>query len=209
METDLFAEFASRVVSRLPRDLEPNVVQGWIDDPSSLSRVLRNALAPEKNGGKIMPPPGGNIHIVSVLVDESRPWNEAVRAAGPNTPTDSDVWKVGDQYPVKAKALAKNQDVILVNFGKHVSSEHALKWGKEQKLVPAISRVCFAVGEQHSKLNDQLAMPYMAVVSLVTCSFGGTQRVTRVWFNETGRGAYLGWFGIDWNDYDWFAFVRE
>ena len=47
LATDLFAEFASKVVSRLPRDLDPDVVKGYIDSPASLARALRRGLAPE------------------------------------------------------------------------------------------------------------------------------------------------------------------
>ena len=54
-------------------------------------------------------------------------------------------------------------------------------------------------------------MDFMAVVSLVLCSFGGGQRVPGVWWDESRRGSGLRWFGEcgGWSGDYWFAFVRE
>ena len=192
--------------------LDSEVMQRIIKDPTGSGREFTRFLA---NGGRvtivstdgITAPKGGKIHIVSVQVDESRAWKDAVSAAGPNTGRDWDIWKVGNQYP--PTAIRSSRQVILVNFGKYMQSEDVLAWGRTQNLRPASPRSVFAIGEHCPNLNRELVMDYMAVVSLVPCSFEGERRVTNVWWSRSGRKSYLRWFGSGWSVYDWFAFVRE
>lgn len=157
----------------------------------------------------IIPPPGGMIHILSVPVDESRPWPDVIRAAAPNTGSDWDIWKVWDQYPPVAGARLSIKQVILANFGKVAQSEEALAWGKEQKLKPTMPRACFAISEHFPKINRYLDMNPMAVVTLMDCSFVGCRRVPSVWLCGAEREAFLRRFVIDWGGLYWFAFVRE
>ena len=189
------------------------MAQRIINDPTGSGQEFTRFLA---NGGRvtivstdgIIAPKGGKIHIISVPVDESHVWNDAVGAAGPNTGRDWNIWKVGDQYPPAATAQGLQQ-VILINFGKYMQSEDVLAWGKEQHLRPASPRSVFAIGEHCPNLNRDLAMDYMAVVSLVACSFGGERRVPRVWWSRSERESRLSWFGNEWDGRCWFAFVRE
>lgn len=44
----------------------------------------------------IKPPEGARVHILEVEVEQDREWQSAVNAAGPNTPSDYNVRKVGD-----------------------------------------------------------------------------------------------------------------
>jgi hypothetical protein len=158
----------------------------------------------------IVIPQGGRIHIVPVAVNESRDWNEAVAAAGRNTDKGSDIWKMGDQYPPSEVGSGLSK-IILVNFGsgKNTLSQDNLAWAKSQHLVSASPRKVFAVGEHCPTLNRVLGMDSMAVVSLKECSFVGRQLVTCVWFYGSKRKAHLSWFGNEWGDGCWFAFVRE
>ncbi len=165
---------------------------------------------------RITPPPGGRIHLLTVSVNESRPWKEAVCAAGPNTEADSEVWRVGDwrigdQYPPMVRATEEPCEVILVNFGPRssTSSRQALAWGRAQRLCPASPRTIFAIGEHSPMLRRNLAVNRLAVVSLKPCSFEGGQRVPGVWGCGSKRGASLYWFTDEWYADDWFAFVRE
>lgn len=169
--------------------------------------------APVKPRVEIVPPTNGRIYEVRVRVDYVRPWHEAVLAAGPNTPKHHDVFKVGGSYPAepKSRRSARLVKVVLANFGPGsvTQSVTALEWGRGQHLRPAISRECFAVGEHRPNLNRDLGLKYMAAVSLVTCSFEGEPRVPRVWWLGSERYSDLGWFTGDWDEFYWFAFVRE
>ena len=157
----------------------------------------------------VLPPQGGMLHFVSVPVDESRPWDEVVRVAGPNTPNGYNVWKVGDQYPPQGESGIR--EIIFVNFGpgSFATSAQALAWGKENRLRPASPRGCFAIGEHCPTLNRELGMNYIVVVSLDPCSFGGSQQVCGVWWWGSERQAGLYWFDREFGDGYWFPFVRE
>ncbi|MDP3901622.1 MAG: hypothetical protein Q8Q37_01430, partial [bacterium] len=49
----------------------------------------------------ITPPQGGRTYDLSVTVDESRNWREAINTAGPDTSSNNNVWRVGDWYPTQ------------------------------------------------------------------------------------------------------------
>lgn len=186
--------------------------QEAVRDPIRLGREYTRFL---QNGGRveivytggIVPPGGGQVLIVTVPVSESRDWKDAAGVAGPNTSRDSDIWKVGGQYPPVAGAKPRLQQIFLANFGKYSRSEGNLVWAKEQYLVPASPRAVFAIGEHCPYLN--LAMDSMAVVSLAKCFFEGGGRACFVWWGGSERRAYLYWFDFEWCEDYWFAFVRE
>ena len=91
-------------------------------DPTGFGR---NATRFVQNGGRvtvmmtdgIIPPPGGMVQILSVPVDESRLWADAIKAATPDTGRDWDIWKVGGQYPPVSGARPSLKQVIIANFG--------------------------------------------------------------------------------------------
>ncbi len=157
----------------------------------------------------VLPPHGGKLHFVSVFVDESRPWDKAVRSVGPNTPDRYKVWNVADRYPPQGESGVR--EIILVNFGREsfTTNAQALAWGKENRLRPASPRGCFAIGEHYPTLNRELGMNYMVVVSPDSCSFRSRRRVCNVWWHNAERGTGLGWFADGYYDESWFAFVHE
>lgn len=194
--------------------LDSEMIKAIIKDPVSLGREQTRFLANRAKvqvvhtGGGIIPPKGGNVLVVSIPVDESCSWEDAVSAAGPNTGRDRDIWKMGDQYPPIAGVTNVLERVILVNFGKYTKSEDNIAWGKSRKLIPASPRKVFSIGKHCPYLN--LAMNPMAVVSLVPCSFGDKLHVAFVWFGGSWREAERRcWFDYEWNDGCWFAFVHE
>lgn len=195
-------------------ELDSELLQEILRDPIALGREATRFL---QNRGRVMvvttegivPPPGGKIHIVSVMVDESCPWKDAVKAAGPNTGSDWLVWQMGEQYPAVVGAKPTLWQIILVNFGKYTRSEDNLVWGKQQKLVPISPRAVLAVGEHCPTLNKDLGLDYMAAVSLVSCSFEGERFVVYSWWYGSERKARPGWFGVEWLDGFWFGFARE
>lgn len=195
--------------------VDPEVLQeSIIKDPVRAGHEFTLFL---QNGGRVqiialtgvVAPKDGRVHVARVPVNESRSWEEAVRAAGPNTGSDWDVWKVGNQYPPQAGVETKDEEVILVNFGRSMSLEDVLAWGREQYLRPKTPRACLAVSEHCLNLHQDLGLNEMAVVSLVPCSFEVEQRVVSCWWRRSERGARLRWFTHGWYTHDWFAFSRE
>lgn len=179
----------------------------FLNGNKAFAAVLRKAI--EEHSMPVQAPKGGCIHVVRVPVNPAREWQEAVNAAGPDTPMSYDIRKVGHLYPPQTGAVVE-REIILVNFGKTIpNGQYALDWALPFGLRPADARSVFAVGEHKPQLNTELGIPYMTVVSLEDCSFGGDRRVPSVWWCGSERGAPLGWFAYDWSDYCWFAFVRE
>lgn len=155
-------------------------------------------------------PDGGCINVVHVPVNPGREWQEAVNAAGPNTPSGYDVRKVADKYPPQSGPVEDIKEIILVNFGRTISdTKVAVDWGKQYKLRPANPRQIFAVGEHKPELHHELGMNPMAVVSPDECFFVGYRQVCFVWWRGSRRYCDLRWFARDWSANSWFAFVRE
>jgi hypothetical protein len=161
--------------------------------------------------GGVRPPEGGRIQILSVQANDSRSWEDAVSAAGPNTGRDWDIWRVGDLYPPTAGATEGLQEIILVNFGgeRYIRSQEILAWATSQRLIPDSPRKVFAISEQCPMLHRDLGSDVMGLVSLVPCSLEGRWRVPSVWWYGSLRQADLRWFAYGWYAYNWFAFVRE
>lgn len=173
-----------------------------VRDPKSLGVVSIDG---------IVLPPGARMHVVTVMVDEGRPWGEAVIAAGPDTRANSYIHKVGDQCPPTVGATPKMRTIYFINFGKDTMGDDNIAWGKTQKLHPETPRAVFAVAEHNPNLDETLGMEgCMEVVSLKECSFGGGRRASRAWWNDTECGASLDDFGsMCRGSYSWFAFSRE
>lgn len=186
--------------------LDPERAQ-FLNGNGAFATALRKVI--EEHSMPVVAPKGGRIHVVRVPVDPAREWQEAINAAGPDTPANYDVRKVGHLYSQQTGAVVE-REIILVNFGKTIpNGQYALDWAKPLGLMPVSPRAVFAIGEHRPQLNTELGMSYMAVVSLEQCSFEGSRQVPFAWWSASKREAYLGWFDDGWVGYCWFAFVRE
>ena len=206
---------------RGPRDTLDELLAGGdgpvvLDELKKFNKRQTCWLPKERKGSKknakseaLTAPDGGRIHIVRVLVNPTREWQEAINAAGPDTPSNYEVCKVADKYPPQDGAV-EEKEIILVNFGRTISdTKVAVDWGKQNKLRPANPRQTFAVGEYKPKLHRELGVNSMVVVSPDECTFDGYRRVCDVWWDDTDRFCGLSWDGLEWNADYWFAFVRE
>ena len=183
-------------------------------DPTAFSREATRFM---QNSGRvtvtvtdgITPPPGGQIQILTTVVDESRPWEDAVKAGAPQT-SGVDIWKVGDQYPSSFVIKPGLRQIILANFGQRaLASPDVLDWAAEYKLVPATPRAVFSASERYPELNQHLGVEHMAMVSLVECLRDGVRFVPCVWWRGVRRRADFDWFGNMWLSDGWFAFGYE
>jgi hypothetical protein len=138
-------------------------------------------------------------------VTYGRPWVETVQAAGPNTYEDSDVWKVGDLYPTTLQGVVVVDGITLYNFGKYVESEDVETFFEEEGMETVNPHEVLAVAEKNPTLHTTLGLDYMGAVSLQKCSFEGGSRVVCAWFDGSGRGGGLSWFGGGWGSDVWFA----
>ena len=157
---------------------------------------------------KLIPPKGGRIHIVRVPVQLDRDWQEAINAAGPYTPDNYNVRKVGDQYPAGQGTLGT--EIILMNFGQKGGNwEKALAWAKKYGLKRTSPRHVFAIGEHKPQLHHELGMDSMYVAGTEDCVFESDRRACGVWWSGSRRECRLVWLRFCGRSGGWFGFLRE
>jgi hypothetical protein len=156
----------------------------------------------------IIAPPGARLYTARVKVTLDRSWQEAVNAAGPNTPDNYNVRKVGDLYLPTGKGEVE-EDLILLNYPEGDGSwDKALTWAGILRLKPTVPREVFAVGEQHPELHRTLGVNPMYVVATTKCTFDGSSRACGVWWRDAGREAYLSFVELFVGASAWFAFRK-
>lgn len=169
--------------------------------------ALRNGL-PITVGHLLTPPSGGRIHAVKVAVNYGEDWQEAVNAAGPNTPGTYNIRKVGNLYPGRKEKLEK--ELILVNFGSAgIDWDEALRWGQSMGLAKTEPREVFVLGKTFPTLHRELGINPMYVVATTDCEFDGDRRACGVWWGVAVRGAGLCGLPFFGSAYGWFAFARK
>jgi len=180
-------------------------------DDGRIARFLDTLKVDVKNIdlATLTPPPGARLHTVRISFKPDREWQEAINAAGPNTPSDYNVRKVGDQYPPTGTEEIE-EDLILLNFPKGDGFfDRALAWAASKQLQNTVPREVFAIGEQHPKLYEKLGQNSMYVAATKECTFGGDRCACYVWWNDSKRGANLRWVGNFGSSRDWFAFRKS
>ena len=181
---------------------------GSLVDPT-LAVVKVDEIIFSATAAELLPPPGGRIHIVRVPVQLDREWQEAINAAGPDTPGNYNVLKVGDQYPSKGNGIIE-AEIVLMNFGPNGGNwDKAIAWADQYRLKRTNPRHVFAIGEHKPHLHYELGFDYMYAVATEECSFGGRRGACSVWWSRSGRRASLGWIEVCGYSFDWLAFLRE
>ncbi len=118
-------------------------------DSGALANLLRRV------GNWFLPPPGGRIHILpSILVHEDEDWIKALEAAGPNTPAEHYIRKIGRFYPTTGKGEVRKDFILLNRPG--WSMNQFLAWGKAKGLCGTTARDVFAIGRDRPDLNREL-----------------------------------------------------
>ncbi len=177
--------------------------------------AVRDRL-PIVTGLSIKPPLGCRIHSVRVRkLRLDRGWEEAIKAACPNTPIyekEHDVFRVGTQYP-PAGTGEVNEEHILLNYIQGGGNIHeARAWAKKCNLKPNDPRRVFGMVEQNPNLHDDLRHDVrktaLYVIAPVICRFGREQQACCAGFNDDGQraagidrtegffGAYNCWFSF-------------
>ncbi len=158
---------------------------------------------------ELVPPEGGRIHIVRVPVRLDREWQEAINAAGPNTPSNYHVRKVGDHYPPKAGEVIE-PEVILMNFWPNSGSwDRAIGWGEKHVLKRTNPRHVFAIGEHKPQLHRELGLDYIYTMATEECVLEGDCDACDVWWDGPGRGCRLRRVEACGSSFGWFAFLRK
>ncbi len=158
----------------------------------------------------IEPPTGARVHVLEVEVEQGREWQSAVNAAGPNTPSNFNVRKVGDQYAPVGKGKVKEKLILLNFLNGDGNWDKAIAWAEAKGFKRTHPREAFAIGEQHPKLHEQLGQNPMYAVATTDCSFESVRSACCVSWFDSECGAFLRWvgdFGYA-NANDWFVFRK-
>ena len=214
MDTDLFAAFASKVVERLPRDMDSNVAQGLIDNPSSLGLILRGALIPpDKESAPtpvvtcptITPYAYPTITPYAITVDYSLSFEEMV-AAGKYDCKNDDITATHFPVPMKSSALAVGIELQLVHFNRVVDSPGKIIWELDRLgRRPAYIEELRAFGAKYPE--EQRRFPIVELRS-VWQDFCGVSLVARLWVSLK-RSLDLALFEEKWLEYYRFAAVYK
>lgn len=156
------------------------------------------------------PPQGARVHVVHIRVKKNREWQEAINAAGPNTPADYNVRKVGDLY-LANETEEIEEDLVLLNFTKGDGSwDKARAWAQGTGLLEDTDpREVFAVVEQYPGLHQELGVNPMYVVATTECTFDGYRQACYVCWRDSDREARLRWVSHFGYLRDWFAFRKR
>jgi len=158
---------------------------------------------------ELVPPDGGRIHIVRVPVRLNREWQEAINAAGPDTPGNYNVRKVGDQYPPKGNEVVE-VEIVLMNFGPNGGNwDKAIAWANQYRLKRTNPRHAFGIGEHKPELHREFKMGYMYAVATEECAFEGDRNACDVWWSRSMRECSLDRVEDCGDSAAWFTFLRE
>ena len=139
------------------------------------------------------------------LVDQNRDYNEALEAAGPDTPGNYNVRKVGYLY-LSVSDEMEEVTFVLRNFPKGGGSwDKALAWAEAKGYKPTNPREGFAVAEQYN-LKKPINCDWIYIVATTECDFDGYRQAVCVGVDESDRVANLNRLENFGNDNDWFLF---
>lgn len=186
----------------------PREVYQGAHDNGTMSRIL-DAV---KVGARIIilpplvAPAGARIMTVKVKVQLDRPWDEAVNAAGPQTPDSYNVRKVGDLYLPTGAGIVE-EEMILLNYPQGGGSfDKALAWAQSMHLHLTDPRQVFVIGEDRPWFYRDIGMSYAYVVATEECAFDGNRQACYVGWGASDRRAGLIPVEDFSNTDDWFAF---
>ncbi len=176
-------------------------------DGGVFAAALDEAKTRYANGGLLVPD-GGRIHLLSgILVREDEDWKEALTAAGPETPENYVIRRVGHLYPTSGRGDIRKDFVLLNRPG--WSLDQFLVWGKANQLKGTSARDVFAVGREKPGLNAELRMDPMWVHATDAKSFEGSRGVPNVWWFGAERKASLSLVGCVGDAFGWCLLSRE
>lgn len=111
---------------------------------------------------------GGRVHLIPKLtVDYARPHNDAAKAGGPQTESDSYVLKVANDYK-SSETKAVDETIVLLRLTGyfHYMVGH---WGLKNGLRLTTPHIPFAIGEQMPQLNREIGLDKMYVIETTGC----------------------------------------
>lgn len=125
-----FAELSACVIKQLPRDIDPDIAQGWIKNPQALGKALRNAFLPplsvpervRASGYLDTSFDGREVYPLTIRPLTKRQAFAEYRNSGGRTWVWSELEKNMPYIVPKAEKL----DVMILKFGRSIGDDKAL-----------------------------------------------------------------------------------
>ncbi|MBI4049582.1 MAG: hypothetical protein HY395_02080 [Candidatus Doudnabacteria bacterium] len=113
-------------------------------------------------------------------------WNIMISRAGPNTPVDDDVRRLGELWTVDHKGVVPT-DITLVGFSRSIDFQPILDFGQQWHLGRFINPYeCYALPIHRPKLHLELGRNLMGLASLDYREHKGLRRICAfLWDGKT------------------------
>ncbi len=189
--TGNYVEFQAAILRALPRDIETNVAHGWTQNGESLTRVLREALMPNKA-----------INLYTLTINYTRSVEDGIKA-GKYDWSNSDI--TSSHFP-SDETETKEVSVELIHFGQDKTTDEVLSELDKKELRPATLKELLALGEKCPDLQREF--PIIALASVWRDPFGD-RRCAYLYRFGSRRDLDLSSIGGRWDVYCRFAAVRK
>lgn len=197
--TGQMLELAAAVTRALPRDIESDCAQYWVEPHGEeLTTLLRQVLSRSKQ----LVMPAFSVVKHAVVVNYGLALDKAIKA-GSYDWADPNI--TAEHFPAKRTGKAE-LNIELLHFGKDISSDDVLAVLDAQGLRPAEPRELLALGATHPELQREF--PIIALGS-VWQGPGSGRRVAYLDGSGSERSLDLHWFVDGWNERCRFAAVRK
>lgn len=114
-------------------------------------------------------------------------------------------WITKDRFPIH-KSTPGTRQIVLLHFGRDISTADALKEGAKRGLKRPTYEDCFRFGAQHPEIQREFPVIFLHEP---VRGPDGYESVVCLDRNGAKRSLDLSWFGNVWHDRCRFAFVRE
>lgn len=156
-------KFISAIAANLP-EVSADVMQGWINNPKALQKVLNEALNPSLKDEKSASSSGRPTFILEV--DGTLTLEQMIANGKYNWKNDDITSK---KYPIADKTK-RTAHMELFHFDRDISSEKAVKEMEKAGFRPATIEELLTLGENQPELQRQF--PIIALGSVAGFSFG-------------------------------------
>lgn len=199
-----FVEFSAAVLRNLPRDLDPDVELGWTTNGEALARTLRSALVPNGKETATTPVPAParpepSQSVYPLTVDYARSVKDGVKAGRYDWKND-DI--TDDHFPHDRKRGTVATEVILVHFGRNMSSDAVEAALDRLGLKSADLPTLLALGSNEATRDLQRGFPIVALGSEWQDPDGGRNVPYLDWYRDKRH------LDLDWRDDDWLVNYR-
>lgn len=186
-------KFCAAVLEALP-EVPKDIMQGWIENPCGLNRVLREALCLQTISYIVQ--------TFTVMVDETLEVMDAI-AEGKFDWVNENI--TNRNFPKPKDCIRSTRDMALFHFGKNMSSEDAIARMVAEGYRPATIWELLAFARDNPDL--QRRFPIVALGSGAVID--GLHRVAFLYRDGSRRLFRLSWIDDGWGDHCRFLAVRK